>query len=202
MPAGIFGTDAVSTQPAVALPTDTEGWFMNQLGGAGTDGTEVPDYWLNKFGGELVSVLEFFTSLDMTVVNQLVMILKKFPINLPPLFVQTPQGFALAVGATESVSVTCPAATQNGYLYATALVNLNTNLSGGGCQVNLSNSLTADASHDSTPGASQGHLVIVKVPAGDAVTFTLSVTNSSPASFDFTGRVGVVFVPTPTDTSF
>lgn len=52
----VYGTDAVPTPPAVTLPQPNDYWFTN---GNGTSvlGTQVPDYWVNKVGGELDSLI-------------------------------------------------------------------------------------------------------------------------------------------------
>jgi hypothetical protein len=58
----IFGTDAVSSPPGVTLPTGNDYFFANG-NGTSVEGTQVPDYWVNKVGGELDAII---TSLGLT----------------------------------------------------------------------------------------------------------------------------------------
>ncbi len=65
-----FGTDAVSSPPAVNLPSSNNYWYWNG-NGTTVKGTKVSDYWLNKVGGELDAIIAGCgTTISMTVRNQ------------------------------------------------------------------------------------------------------------------------------------
>jgi hypothetical protein len=66
----IYGTDAIPSAPSVTLPS-ADAWFWNG-NGTSINGTQVPDYWLNKVGGELESAITSCGySVSMTTRNQL-----------------------------------------------------------------------------------------------------------------------------------
>ena len=95
----IYGNDAVSSPPTVNLPTATNSWFTNG-NGTSIQGTQVPDYWTNKIGGELNSAITAApcsATVNMTAYNQISACLQA----LVPTFTPVQQGGGTGQGANK-----------------------------------------------------------------------------------------------------
>jgi hypothetical protein len=130
----IYGTDAVSTAPDVDLPTGNDYWFTDG-NGSSVPGTQVPDYWVNKVGGEIgAAIVGLGATLSMTNRGQLLALLQamqvtEFSLTTPgyivwPFGITEQWGYASLNNGSSfqaTVSVALPIPWANGFLNGLAV---------------------------------------------------------------------------------